>query len=500
MKLTTRITSAAAGLALGALTLLAGAATADPPSDASITDAIQHELAHEEIVPFNRIDVTTQDGIVTLTGSVSTVAARNQAERRTSIVRGVRSIINHIKVATTRQAAEVESDVRAALAEDPATDAYEVNVRADTDGVITLTGAVDSWAEKDLAETVTTTVPGVTAVANELTVEPAPVFGGDGDLAEVIRGRLRWDARVNDSLISVIVMDGGRVLVSGTVGSLAEKRLATQLAHVQGAQSINATHLDVKPWANDDELRRGVHPPVSDKDVRAAVAQTLKFDPRVLSEPIDVRVENGTVWLDGAVDNLLSKRSAKRDAENTVGVDRVVNYLKVRPIVLSDSAIADLIRNSLRGRGLLDGNEIHVTVKDRRARLTGDVGDSFEYWQADALASRARGLEEFENDVTVRGRKPLAGEYPYSIYPKTYYMPDVPHDYRVPTDREIYDSVASELFWSPFVDSDAVSIDVEDGVVTLSGEVDSRRERELAADNAVEGGALAVDNELTIVN
>lgn len=501
MTLTIRLTSVAAGLVLGALTLFAGSATAGPPSDASITDAVQHELAHEEIVPFNRIDVITQDGIVTLTGSVSTLAARNQAERRTSIVRGVRSIINHIKVDATRPASDIQSDVRGALADDPATDAYEVHVQSNPDGVITLTGAVDSWAEKKLAGTVATTVPGVAAVANELTVESAPAFGGgDGELAEVIRGRLRWDARVNDSLIRVIAMDGGRVLISGTVGSLAEKRLATELAHVQGAQSINATHLDVKPWANDDELRRGVRPPVADKDVRAAVVQTLKFDPRVLSTPIDVRVEKGTVWLDGAVDNLLSKRSAKRDAENTVGVGRVVNYLKVRPMVLSDSAIADLITNSLRGRGLLDDNEIHVTVKDRRARLTGDVGDSFEYWQIDALASRARGLEELENDVTVRGRTPLAGEYPYSIYPKTYYMPDVPHDYRVPTDREIYDSVASELFWSPFVDSDAVSIDVEDGVVTLSGKVGSRRERELAADNAVEGGALAVDNELTIMN
>ena len=500
MTLTVRLTSAVAGLALATVTLLSGAATTSPPSDAAITDAVQHELAHEEIVPFNRVDVTTQDGIVTLTGSVSTLAARIQAEQRTSIVRGVRSIIDDIKVDTTRQARQVETGVKAALADDPATDAYEVDVRAAADGAITLTGTVDSWAEKRLAETVAATVPGVTSITNELSVEPAPAFGGEGELAGVIRGRLHWDARVNDSLIHVLAMDGGRVLLSGTVGSLAEKRLATELAHVQGVQSVEASHLEVEPWANNAKLHRGAQPPVSDKDVRAAVAQALKFDPRVLSAPIDVRVKNGTVWLNGAVDNLLSKRSAKRDAQNTLGVDRVVNYLKVRPAVLSDSAITELITNSLRGRGLLDDNDIHVTVKDRRARLTGDVGDSLEYWQVDALASRARGLEEVENDVTVRGRTPLASEHPYSLYPKTYYVPDVPHDYRVPTDREIYDAVESELFWSPFVDSDAVSIDVSDGVVTLTGEVGSRHERELAADNAIEGGALAVDNDLTVMD
>jgi len=68
----------------------------------------------------------------------------------------------------------------------------------------------------------------------------------------------------------------------------------------------------------------------------------------------------------------------------------------------------------------------------------------------------------------------------------------------LPTDREIHEQVESELFWSPFVDSDSVTVSVDDGAVTLSGTVDSAREYQAAQVNAYQGGALSVDNDLVL--
>jgi osmotically-inducible protein OsmY len=73
-------------------------------------------------------------------------------------------------------------------------------------------------------------------------------------------------------------------------------------------------------------------------------------------------------------------------------------------------------------------------------------------------------------------------------------------EHRRKSDREIHRDVASELYWSPFVDADRVTIDVDNGVVTLTGAVGSPRERLVARDNALEGGALAVNNDLTIAH
>jgi hypothetical protein len=91
------------------------------------------------------------------------------------------------------------------------------------------------------------------------------------------------NARVNDSLINVRVLDGARVMISGTVGSLAEKNLVEDLASIQGAQSVDVSHLEVRPWAKDEDLRRGKYVPKSDAVVRAALEKVLQYDPRVIS-------------------------------------------------------------------------------------------------------------------------------------------------------------------------------------------------------------------------
>lgn len=74
------------------------------------------------------------------------------------------------------------------------------------------------------------------------------------------------------------------------------------------------------------------------------------------------------------------------------------------------------------------------------------------------------------------------------------------YDRRAPlkTDTEIENSIESELWWSPFVDSDEVTVEVDDGVATLGGMVDTLGERQAATENAYEGGATLVDNDLVV--
>ena len=65
-------------------------------------------------------------------------------------------------------------------------------------------------------------------------------------------------------------------------------------------------------------------------------------------------------------------------------------------------------------------------------------------------------------------------------------------------DWEIMRDIKYELRWSPFVDEDNVSSDVMDGVDTLTGDVDTLRERHIATENAYEGGARQVRNRLNV--
>jgi osmotically-inducible protein OsmY len=475
----------------------ASATAAEGLTDTEISTAVESEYMHDDAVPFNRIYVTTEDGIVTLSGEVSTLAAKTQAERLASIVKGVRSIVNRIQVVPGNDTAqELEQSVLSALAADAATDRYELGVRTNSAGVVTLIGTTDSWAERSLAELVTMTVTGVTEIQNEIEVDTSSVYRDEGEIADDIRERMRWDVRVDDSLIEVLSLAGGRVLLSGTVGSLAEKMLAEQLAWVEGVTDVDATRLEVERWARDDDLRRGKYTDTTDAEIYSALLNAFRNDPRVVGATIDVSVDGGTVWLRGDIDNVEAKNAAERDAYNTVGVDRVLNHLRVRPEVLTDSAIEDLMESALRSRGLMDVYEIEVDVNDRHGRLTGDVDTLADFWQADRAASAVRGLEEVRNDLTVRGRAPQLTRQWYGLYPRSASPGLSAAEVQSKTDRELFADVRSELFWSPFVDEEEIILDVEDGVVTLSGTVDTMREADAAKDNAFEAGAIAVRNEL----
>jgi osmotically-inducible protein OsmY len=68
------------------------------------------------------------------------------------------------------------------------------------------------------------------------------------------------------------------------------------------------------------------------------------------------------------------------------------------------------------------------------------------------------------------------------------------------TDWEIERAIEDELYWSPYVDSYQVEVEVEDGTAELSGAVDTWAERQAAEKNALEGGAINVDNQLLVAH
>jgi osmotically-inducible protein OsmY len=118
------------------------------PTDAEIAAAVEGELSFDASVPANDIDVKTADGIVTLSGKVPNLLARNRANRVVETVKGVRAVSNLITVTpVSRTDDEIHKDVEAALMSDPATNAYAIKT-AVKDKVVTLTGTVESWGEK----------------------------------------------------------------------------------------------------------------------------------------------------------------------------------------------------------------------------------------------------------------------------------------------------------------------------------------------------------------
>lgn len=474
------------------------ASAEEPLSDYQITLAVDDELMEDPATPADFINVETAEGIVTLNGAVDNILARKRAETLASTIRGVRGIINRIDVeAPFRQDVEIEEDVQDALRWDPVTEAWELSASVN-DGVVNLQGTVDSYQEKELAAKVAQGVRGVEEVNNDIMVDYKS-DRADSEIKEEIVDTLRWDARVDHALINVSV-DDGRVELTGTVGSLAEKTRAYTDAWVGGVRSVDHDNLTVKWWARDDRLRTDKYVDTSDAEIEEAVKDAFLYDPRVNMFDIQVESQSGYVTLRGTVDNLKAKRTAAQDADNIVGVWSVENKIKVVPGTPSDRRIAENVRDALRRDPFVDRYQIDVSVVGGQAYLFGEVDSTFEKAQADDLAAAQAGVREVSNFLTVR-EKDVSIYDPYTddwyVYNYDWYAP-AGGDMPLKDDWEIEEDIRDEIIWSPYVESSEVDVEVNDGVAHLTGTVDTWNEREAATENALEGGAVAVDNDLAV--
>jgi osmotically-inducible protein OsmY len=468
-------------------------------TDQSITDKIDDELLFDHGVVSTKIDVSTSNGVVTLSGDVSNILAKERATRVAETVKGVRAVVDQINVrpAVTRSDVQIRRDVESALLLDPATEAYEITATVNG-GEVKLTGTVDSYQERELTNKVAKGVRGVVAVDDQIVVN-YKADRPDGEIKKEIEQALNWNAYVDDQMVDVAVNDG-RVSMSGTVGSAAEKRMAGYDGWVAGVSSVDTSKLSVSDWARDKKLRGDKYIVKTDAELEKAVNDSMLYDPRVMSFNVAVSAANSIITLRGDVDNLKAKRAAEQDARNTVGVVTVINRLKVRDSgAMVDTQVAESIRDAFLRDPYVERFEITASVIGGTAHLYGTVDSYFERNRADEIASRVPGVLDVENHLDVDYDTP----YIFDPYVDDTYVDDdhlVEYEPRTPlaSDTELKKSIQSELWWSPFVDADQVTVSVNDGIATLSGTVDTWGERQAATENAYQGGATLVDNDLAI--
>ena len=224
------------------------------PGDKEITEVVEKELMLQPDVASHLIDVSTDDGIVMLSGTVDNLLAKERATEIAMAVKGVKGVVNKVKVqADKRPDEEITNDVKNALLADPATDAYELTVSTNN-GIVSLSGKVNSWTERMLSEDVAKGVKGVTDINNNVAITGVSERRDD-EIAADVKQLLRNDVRVDDGLIDVKVKNG-KVMLSGTVGSAAEKNQAILDAWVAGVTAVEAKKLDVQPWARDEDMRK----------------------------------------------------------------------------------------------------------------------------------------------------------------------------------------------------------------------------------------------------
>lgn len=160
--------------------MLAGCSTTEPAGqqmdDAAITSEVKAGLtADSDVNPFN-IDVDTQDGVVTLRGTVDDRETVSEAVRIARATSGVVRVENQIEVGPGQTVGErvddrtISTKVKSKLAADDEVSAMNIDVDV-KDGVVTLSGVVKSAEARQKAHDLAHTVSGVRSVRNEIEVQ-----------------------------------------------------------------------------------------------------------------------------------------------------------------------------------------------------------------------------------------------------------------------------------------------------------------------------------------
>ena len=210
---------------------------------------------------------------------------------------------------------QIQKDVMEELKWQAFLKASEIGV-AVKNGVVTLSGNVDSYSKKLAAENAAKKIAGVKAVAEDIEVGISPIYRRtDAEIAEAVLDALKWHTAVQEEKIKIKVEDGN-VKLEGEVEWEYQRTMAkTAIENLAGVRFV-INLITVKPK-------------ISPSDIQEKIIAAFHRSATVDSSKIRAEVEGTKVTLRGTVRSIAEKEDAENAAWFAPGVMSVVNKIEI---------------------------------------------------------------------------------------------------------------------------------------------------------------------------
>lgn len=213
------------------------------------------------------------------------------------------------------------------------------------------------------------------------------------ELQKDVMAELRWEPQLSNAYTQIgVSAKDGVITLSGQVDAYYKK-----IAAEHAAQRVRG----VKVVASDIIIRLESLGAKTDTEIAEAVKDALRWNSAVNEDKIEVKVDNGWVYLEGEVDWEYQRASVQSNVEGLLGVKGVTNSIQIKSRSIDTKDIKGKIASAFYRSATIDADTIRIDASGSRITLHGTVRSWAEKKEAERVAWSSPGVLTVDNQIDI---------------------------------------------------------------------------------------------------